>query len=577
MQRDTQDWALKKFQDPKEVSFQKLLASWLPIFEEANTGLSLGAYLRLKYGEHASYVEMTIDASTYHDARTFFLDWQCLKLFSKFDRLNTGINTTRVAMKEFIRCEQKCRQLNQRIRTFGFPSLFNEGEWPIIYRATRIIKSIIGVCPEISTLDCHFGPGGNVGLNIRKTSSYDKLSAARSITADLSTILKLSSFSAPRWDSFSSSIDDDEVVGPFSSLTQGVEVPGSRLSFVPKNAKTDRPICIEPLINSFVQTGYGKVLRRRLFKAGVNLKHQTVNQELARIASIADGTLATIDLKSASDLISYDVVKELLPYDWFFMLAVCRSPCYTYEDQTYPMAKFSSMGNGYTFELESLIFYAICQAVKEHNGSVYVTSVYGDDLIAPCSDVPLIRSLLEKLGFEVSESKSFSSGPFRESCGKDYFKGVNVRPYFQKTGSFQAVMSGHNHVARRNSRCFSKIASRLKSLLPMVLRNYGPDGYGDGHLISQDYVPNRDKSLRFRQLELVSFKTVQSLPIRWKIHDGPQLAYALYKGAYGAREVPRTTTPDQSKEMDWHNRRDAVRYKTKRVHLPWCELVILPF
>jgi hypothetical protein len=315
--------------------------------------------------------------------------------------------------------------------------------------------------------------------------------------------------------------------------------------------------------------------------------------------------LATLDLKSASDLIAYEVVRELLPSGWFFMLASARSPTFTIENRTFPLGKFSSMGNGFTFELESLIFYSVSLAVKEHLGSVFTVSAYGDDLVIPTECTLLTTTLLEKLGFEVNTSKSYSQGPFRESCGKDYFNGVNVRPYFQKTGSWQAVISAHNNVVLRHSACFKKISRNLKRLLPKDLRNYGPYGYGDGHLVTERR-PTVDRRYKARGWEVTSFWSVTSRSIRRPVSGAAVLPYALYKGARDVRTatmsehklpVPRdryadvarnaalfwepqedsVTLVSESRNANFHTRRDDVRYNIRRLHLPWREPLYLAF
>jgi hypothetical protein len=93
------------------------------------------------------------------------------------------------------------------------------------------------------------------------------------------------------------------------------------------------------------------------------------------------------------------------------------------------LEKFSSMGNGFTFELETLIFWAIssvCQNV--HNE--FNVHVYGDDIIIPSESYSDVEAALTFFGFSLNEEKSFKEGAFRESCGSDYFNGVAVRPYY---------------------------------------------------------------------------------------------------------------------------------------------------
>jgi len=96
---------------------------------------------------------------------------------------------------------------------------------------------------------------------------------------------------------------------------------------------------------------------------------------------------------------------------------------------------FSSMGNGFTFELESLIFYALAKATCEAEGlSVFEQTrsitVFGDDIIIPQICYSSFCSNLKLFGFEPNLEKSFSEGFFFESCGADYYRSVDVRPFF---------------------------------------------------------------------------------------------------------------------------------------------------
>jgi hypothetical protein len=95
--------------------------------------------------------------------------------------------------------------------------------------------------------------------------------------------------------------------------------------------------------------------------------------------------------------------------------------------------KVSSMGNGFTFELQSLIFYSAIQAVFELCPKLGVDRrcrVYGDDIIVPTPHARPLIELLSFLGFKTNEEKSFIDGPFRESCGKHYFLGHDVTPFY---------------------------------------------------------------------------------------------------------------------------------------------------
>jgi len=52
--------------------------------------------------------------------------------------------------------------------------------------------------------------------------------------------------------------------------------------------------------------------------------------------------------------------------------------------------------------------------------------VYGDDIIVPVNYVQSVIQELETFGFRVNTRKSFWTGKFRESCGKEYYDGHDV-------------------------------------------------------------------------------------------------------------------------------------------------------
>lgn len=302
-------------------------------------------------------------------------------------------------------------------------------------------------------------------------------------------------------------------------------VPGNLVT-VPKNAKTDRTIMIEPCLNSFFQQGIRSIMEKRMSVAGLSTRDQSLNQRAARTGSLI-GSLATIDLSSASDLISYCLVQRLLPDDWFMLLSSARTGSVAYEDgSTSHLEKFSSMGNAFTFPLETLIFWAISKAAMlrddsghydycltskkdaippEHMADSSTLLVYGDDIIVPTRSYDCVTRALHLCGFKVNERKSYKMGRFRESCGSDYYKGFNVRPYYQKkqvTG--ETLFTMHNYFFRRG---YYDVSERVLQYIPESLRIFGPDGYGDGHLLSDNWVPIRDPKLLRKGFNGVSFET----------------------------------------------------------------------
>jgi len=152
---------------------------------------------------------------------------------------------------------------------------------------------------------------------------------------------------------------------------------------------------------------------------------------LARIGSI-DSSLATLDLSSASDSVSTGLVAEMLPVCWHTLLDSVRSPVTLIDGEEHVNQMFSSMGNGFTFELESLLFYVLTRATCYFRGIRGIVSVYGDDIICPSAVVPDLEWVLQFYGFQVNPDKSFSTGSFRESCGGHYDNGVDITPFYIK-------------------------------------------------------------------------------------------------------------------------------------------------
>lgn len=198
----------------------------------------------------------------------------------------------------------------------------------------------------------------------------------------------------------------------------------NRVELVPKNWKTDRTIACEPEGNLPLQLAFDTYAKRRLRRFGIDLRDQSANQDAAKKASIDNG-LATVDFKAASDTISLNAVAWVFPPDWFKYLSDVRSPRYrgVFGEGTYH--KFSSMGNGSTFTIETILFAAACHAVGSKN---YL--VYGDDVIIEKELFPEYQRLTRFLGFTINAEKSFIDGPFRESCGLDAFNGLDVTPAY---------------------------------------------------------------------------------------------------------------------------------------------------
>lgn len=251
----------------------------------------------------------------------------------------------------------------------------------------------------------------------------------------------------------------------------------SRLSFVPKNDKISRCICIEPILNTFFQLGFGSILEARLRERfGISLQEQPFrNRDLACLGSITDG-LSTIDLESASDSISLKMLEWALPRYLYEFILKLRCPVVDIPSHgTQELFMVSTMGNGFTFPLQTMIFSCVVAACLHLRGipsdrrdSASSWGVFGDDIVCPSLITRDVIHLLHLLGFTVNSDKSFVEGPFRESCGEDYFRGQNIRGVYLK-----ALSSPQDHFVAVNQliRFSTRSGIFLWRLLDYILQN----------------------------------------------------------------------------------------------------------
>ncbi|DAD50610.1 TPA_asm: RNA-directed RNA polymerase [ssRNA phage SRR6050738_4] len=423
----------------------------LRIFELLDTPVSLGCYLRLKYGEIRHLIEATsTDPTDYclmivkdmhplvretaerNLAEKFRKDYQATSLLSKLDR-EIGIDKEQVAFQKWGDAERSNLSTNDRLRFYydpekgGYrhPNYGPHSEH--LHRARKIIARILGRFKwSEAARHFDFGPGVTRQTKGRRVDLSRKYAGQPAVSPQASAIAALAIGMTPVW---YESLTGVSPVGPCSYLGLVIDDAVS-VSFVPKNAKTYRAIGIEPLMNIYLQKGVGTVIRHRLKRVGINLDSQGPNQAGAFLASLNNG-YATLDLSNASDTVSTELVRDLLPDDWFFVLNSLR--CNFSEIKGKPAVKnqkFSSMGNGFTFELESLLFYGLSKAVEELRETSNEVLVYGDDIIVHQETAKDLIPLLAFCGFSVNKAKSFVSGYFYESCGRDFFLGYDVRPFF---------------------------------------------------------------------------------------------------------------------------------------------------
>jgi hypothetical protein len=448
----------------------------LNFYSSLDTPVSLACALLYKYGEFDQLVSKEIDPTHYNDAETFKDDFASVAFLRKHETLKTSFDRKKLAISAFQQAEITCKSTNDRIKSYlTTGSIPNGLEW-LINSAIRKIDRILGPFCIDTVLDlCNWGPGVTLSIKGCDTSASHKFDRETDVTRDLYRLFSSVATAAyPIWDAWS----------------KPTFVVGNTIITVPKNAKVDRTIAVEPGLNLWVQKGIGAAIRGRLRRAGYNLDSDLKNHRGAYLGSVYD-QIATVDFKAASDTISLELVRLLLPPDWFDVLDAARSQYYTLDKNVYPSNKFSTMGNGFTFELESLIFLAFGLASCEQQGvDDQAVSIYGDDLVVPSVVLPQLTDVCTFAGFTLNSSKSFSTGPFRESCGVYYFNGQDVKPvYFRrdllKFKDIYRFLNSVRELAHRRTGLYGCDA-RLRSLwslalhkLPEKLRLYGPTVSGD--------------------------------------------------------------------------------------------------
>lgn len=211
-----------------------------------------------------------------------------------------------------------------------------------------------------------------------------------------------------------------------------------KLTLVPKTFKSLRAIMPNTTVGSYMSFGLGEMMRKRLKWAGYDLRTlQMRHRELARDAS-RTGLFVTADLSSASDSISVALVHRLFPSDWLEVLESSRIGNVMLPDDSLVASEtYCTMGIGYTFPLQTLVFLSLLKAIETLNylgRSRRTISVYGDDLIYHNRMHDQVLYHFGQLGFKINVEKTFAQGSFRESCGGDYFRGVDVRPFQPQNG-----------------------------------------------------------------------------------------------------------------------------------------------
>lgn len=216
-----------------------------------------------------------------------------------------------------------------------------------------------------------------------------------------------------------------------------------KVTLVPKTLKTPRVIAIEPSCMQYTQQALAQTLIDELAHSAISpligFDDQTPNQRMAQIGSLS-GALATLDLSEASDRVSNLLVETVFANNPQTSEAVQAARSLKADVPgrgVLPLLKYASMGSALTFPIEAMTFLVIVfLGIEKSLGRRLSRSditrlrgkvrIFGDDIIVPKEYALSVVETLESYGLKVNSSKSFWTGRFRESCGKEYFSGYDV-------------------------------------------------------------------------------------------------------------------------------------------------------
>lgn len=430
----------------------------------------------------------------YETPHEHFVANQSALMVLKYPWDNSPFDPKAAALRKFKAGEEKCRRVNQKIRAWKRVRRFTKSRphWTAVCRMREWISEVLGPFNlERLQAQCDLSGGASIGVHGNATNLYQKWTSDWTVTRTALTYA-----TQALWSNFhareivlplgeSGYRSHDEQV--FLQLVHNkcVIVDANKLGFVKKTVESDRTIAVEPLLNSFLQKGVDLVMRQRLKLFGIDLSDQSRNATLAKRGSHgwqSQNPWVTIDLANASGSIAKELVKLLLPRRWWEYLDSIRSYGYHHEGGEWTeYSSFCSMGNGFCFPLESLIFGAFCVAAGCDE-----FAIYGDDIIVRRGRALYLIELLRYFGFSTNVDKTFVTGPFRESCGSDYFAGEDVRPtvFDEKLNGLPAHFSVHNSTLRnpKTESLFEDFREKIRDKVPHSLRYYGlsgqnPDSY----------------------------------------------------------------------------------------------------
>lgn len=390
--------------------------------EKVGTPRALAVKLLAQNGEWTQLQQLRCESHRYRDAESYWKDNLVTEFLRKCD-LPTDVDKEAAAKATFLECERQCAATNARLARYLPHRLLIEPEdlpvYDFINRWRKEVKNVLGNLPM--DLTPRFSSGATYADTGLYITTPDKMSSIPTIYSSSECLLPL--WGETAW---SRALVKER---PWQSRPR-VE-RGNIFFCVPKDGTKFRGCCKEASIPISYQLDVGRVMKTRLPRIGIELRDgKDRHMMLAQRASVR-GDTATLDQSNASDTVARVLVQLLLPADWYELLDSLRATHTRMDGRWYRLEKFSSMGNGFTFELETILFATLARTVvASEGGDPDLVWCYGDDLIVPAAHALSVMSALRMFGFTPNMKKTFIEGPFRESCGGDYFDGTPVRAHY---------------------------------------------------------------------------------------------------------------------------------------------------
>jgi len=406
--------------------------------------------------------------------------------------VDPGIDRWSLTKEKWFKTEERSRKLNQK-----FQALHNRrvrGVKPLpfpreLYRFYEGLLHVLGEAPPIDDIleEAHYGPGSTISIRGREVHYARKLEAEECVPSAVDLAARSLLHDKAVWahiglDPTYSHVESAQegFVRVMRERLQAKCVVHDRLMFIHKNIDSLRSIGAQPTCSGMLQLGVHSVVAPMLKTIGVDLADQSWNQEMAKRGSLAwesENPICTLDKTDASNLQVKNLIVFLYPPAWAKLLMRIRTPGYEAPPEfgggTFDYEMYAGMGNGTTFVVETLTFWAAAYATSEYaTVEEFVKSkefaVYGDDVALPRSHATRYMRFAQFLGFRFNMKKTFLDGPFRESCGADFYAGVAVRPATvdSETGilTMQDLIGIHNTLADNRTFSMEKACGRIVRL-----------------------------------------------------------------------------------------------------------------